>query len=408
MPNNPNQHFYRSDDQYREQIDRTLTRKKEASEITESDEKIIRAFIAELRAVNGISDTRASKLVSNISGLRRWLPPFDQMVTSDIYHAIDQIQHHGFKQNTMADLIRGMRRIALYLCENNMAAPGLDALKIRKIHPPGYDSATKDISDLLTPDQVMSMISHAGSIKNQAIISTLYEGGMRIGEIGNLQWNQVKFHEEHVSISTTFKTGKARTIPLFNSRGYLAQWKNEYSGNADKPGAFVFVKSDGNPYSYVGLVKMIRKAATNAGIEHTITPHVFRHSRITHLIKEGWKESIIKKMCWGSVETDMFKVYLHLCDEDIENEAAGSLGIKRRGRPTIESKRLEPIQCHKCGVVNPFTHSFCSSCGAPLNKDAIQTAEAATSILSDLLTGEKGEDILRELILLQKKKITSE
>jgi integrase/recombinase XerD len=174
MSNNPNHHFYRSDDQYREQIERTFTRKRKASEITDSDEKIIRSFIAELRAVSGISDIRAVKLVSNISGLRRWLPPFNEMITADIYQAIDQIQRHGFKQNTMADLVRGMRRIALYLCENGMSAPGLDAAKIRKIHPPGYNSATKDVSDLLTPEQVMSMISHAGSVKNQAIISTLY------------------------------------------------------------------------------------------------------------------------------------------------------------------------------------------------------------------------------------------
>jgi integrase/recombinase XerD len=228
---------------------------------------------------------------------------------------------------------------------------------------------------------------------------------MRIGDIGNLQWGQVKFFDEHATISTSFKTGKARTIPLFNSRGYLTAWKNEYPG-ISAPDTFVFVKSDGEPYSYAGIVKGIRKAATSAGIEKSITPHIFRHSRITHLIKEGWKESIIKKMCWGSVESDMFKVYLHLCDDDITEEASEMLGIKRRGRPTGESKRLEPIQCRKCGTVNPFSHSFCAACGAPLTTDSIQSADLATSILSDLLTGPNGEDILRELISLKNKQIS--
>ncbi|OQA56795.1 MAG: hypothetical protein BWY45_01702 [Euryarchaeota archaeon ADurb.Bin294] len=70
MSSNPNQNFYKSDDGYREQIEKVLKRKIEASEITLDDEKIIRSFLAELRATRGISDVRAAKLVSNISGLR--------------------------------------------------------------------------------------------------------------------------------------------------------------------------------------------------------------------------------------------------------------------------------------------------------------------------------------------------
>jgi site-specific recombinase XerD len=32
---------------------------------------------------------------------------------------------------------------------------------------------------------------------------------------------------------------------------------------------------------------MLRRAARRAGVEKHITAHLFRHSRITHLIKEG-------------------------------------------------------------------------------------------------------------------------
>lgn len=374
MSPNPNQNFYKSDDGYREQIEKVLKRKTEASEITLDDEKIVRSFLAELRATRGISDVRAAKLVSNITGLRRWTPPFREMTTPDVYQAIDAIHRHGFKQNSEADVVRALKRICTYLCENDMNAPGLDFKKVQKIRPPGYNSATKDHDDLLTPDEVMKLITCAGSVKHQAIISTLYEGGMRIGEIGHLQWNQVKFHETHVAISTDFKTGKKRTIPLYNSMGYLKQWKNESSGN---PGDFVFVMSSGKPYSYPGLVKMIRTVAKKAGLERHITPHIFRHSRITHLIKEGWRESTIKKMMWGSVESDMFKTYLHLCDDDLADEAAERMGIKRPGRPTNESRKLEPIQCMSCGAVNPFSHRFCSSCGTPLTPEV---GERMTSI----------------------------
>ncbi len=366
----PNQRFYRSDEQYRQQIEKTLAQKRKASEITDSDEQIIRAFIAELRATKGISDVRAAKLCSNITGLRRWTPPFDEMTTPDVYLASDKIRNAGFKKNSEADIIRALKRVCLWICENGQAAPGLQIEKVRLIKTPGYDSATKDVSDLLTPEQVMDMITHARNIRNQAIISTLYEGGFRIGEIGNLQWSQIKFHEEHATISTDFKTGKQRAIPLYNSLGYLKSWLNQFPGNSSAQGAFVFVARGVEPFTYDGLRKVIQRAADKAGITRKITPHTFRHSRITHLIKEGWKESVIKKMMWGSVESDMFKTYLHLCEDDVADEAAERMGVRRRGRPTNESKKLEPIQCLSCGTVNPFTHRFCSACGTPLTPEA--------------------------------------
>lgn len=380
MPSNPNQRFYRSDDQYRDQIERVFARKTEAAEITSDDVMIIRSFLAEIRATRGISDVRAAKLVSNITGLRRWTPPFREMTTSEVYQALDEIHRHGFKQNSEADVVRALKRICVYLCENNLASPGLDINKVNKIRPPGYNSATKDISDLLTPDEVMKLIESAGGVKQQAIISILYEGGMRIGEIGHLQWNQVKFHENHAAISTDFKTGKKRTIPLYNSLGYLKQWKNECSKSSD---GFVFVSSNDKPYTYAGMVKMIQTAAKRAGVTRHITPHLFRHSRITHLIKEGWRESIIKKMMWGSVESDMFKVYLHLCDEDLADEAAERMGISKPGRPTKESKKLEPIQCQACGTVNPFTHQFCDQCGAALKPDVAQIMNQLKTDIED-------------------------
>jgi len=42
----------------------------------------------------------------------------------------------------------------------------------------------------------------------------------------------------------------------------------------------------------------LKRLAKRAGIERHITPHIFRHSRITHLIKENVSESVIKLMMW--------------------------------------------------------------------------------------------------------------
>ena len=65
------------------------------------------------------------------------------------------------------------------------------------------------------------------------MLMMLYEGGFRIGEIGDLKWSDITFADQVVKIETTFKTGKKRNIALIASREYLAAWKSDYPFDPD-------------------------------------------------------------------------------------------------------------------------------------------------------------------------------
>ena len=105
--------------------------------------------------------------------------------------------------------------------------------------------------------------------------------------------------------------------------------------------------------------------ARHAGIEKHITPHIFRHSRITHLIKEQVPESVIKLMMWGNISTDMFRTYAHLTGQDIDSAMLKSYGISVTDNGNAAS-RLEPVQCPHCRKINPPTSNYCFSCGQRL------------------------------------------
>ena len=398
-----NDRFHRSEEQFREQIEYVLTSAVQEERITTRDEELLRLFIAELKATANISNSRAAKIIGLLVGARRFIGPFIEVDTASLYLGIDRINSHDkFKQNTKADIIRSLKRFLLWLHESEYASKGLKIEKVKKVKSYTYQPSKKTSEDLLTEDEIRLMIENANNARDRAIIAVLYEGGFRIGELGELQWKQVQFNDWNVAISTDFKTGKPRHIPLVMARSYLQAYCNEYQGKVS-PDKFVFLTRQGQPLQYQGVVKMIRNTARNAGIDRHITAHLFRHSRITHLIRQGFQESVIKRMMWGSVETDMFKTYLHLCDNDVDNEIAQKYGVKHRGRPTKESKALEPVQCSKCYTINGPTSRFCDQCGAPLTAESIQSLDAATEILSSLLVGPGGEDILREIISLKNK-----
>lgn len=122
---------------------------------------------------------------------------------------------------------------------------------------------------------------------------------------------------------------------LLWSREYLPQWRHDYPGKPEGDN-LGFLNKRKKPITNAEVIVQLRKICERAGITIHVTPHLFRHSKITHLINEGVSDSVIKMMMWGSVHTDMFKTYAHLTGKDIDYELKRLYGI------TIEKKKRKP------------------------------------------------------------------
>jgi len=340
--------------------------------ITEDDAELIREFVAEISATRHISSGRAFKLHYTLINLREYLGPYRQNTIADIYTAIDRVRNAKkddetprYKQNSISDFVRFLKRFYLWMCENHYTA--VEEKKIMKIQPPAFDTMTKTPEMLLSEEDVKAMIEACMNSRDRAILATLYEGGLRIGEIANLRWKDVKFTDWNATITTSFKTGKSRTVPMVMARSYLAAWRNDYPLPVT-PESFVFLTNKKAPLGYAGVAKQLRIIAGRAGITKHITPHIFRHSRATHLIRQGYGEAIVKKLLWGNLNSKMFNTYLHLVDSDVERVVAEKAGVAPKDQ---RSKVLESRQCPRCFTVNGPTIHFCGSCGFELTEEAI-------------------------------------
>ena len=347
----------------------------EEKRITEDDANLIREFVAEISATRHISTGRAFKLNHTLINLREYLGPYRQNTVADIYTAVDLVRNakdtNGiprYKQNSTSDFVRFLKRFYLWMCENHYTT--IDEKKIQKIQPPSYDTNTKTPEMLLTEEEVKAMIGACQNTRDRAILTALYEGGFRIGEIGTLRWKDVKFTDWNVTITTAFKTGKNRTVPLVMARSYLASWRNDYPLPITSD-AFVFLSNKKTPLGYAGLAKQIRVIAARAGIKKHLTPHIFRHTRATILIRQGYGEAIVKKLLWGNLNSKMFSTYLHLVDSDVERVVAEKAGIITK---EDRSKTLEARQCPRCFTVNGPTRGFCDACGCELTEEAANNA----------------------------------
>ncbi len=140
-------------------------------------------------------------------------------------------------------------------------------------------------------------------------------------------------------------------------------WKRVYPGEASGD-EYVFVDPEGNPLSHYHMLRQIRNIGRIAGIKRKITLHIFRHTRITHFVKRGVKDDVIKLMMWGNLKTDMFQTYAHLSLKDIDEIVIKMQGVEIKSLP--KGRPLAHKPCNECGEINPPTYKYCGKCGRVL------------------------------------------
>ena len=232
---------------------------------------------------------------------------FEETTIYDLNSAISKIRDSNYKQNTKSDYIQITKRFYLWLIENNFS--DLPEKKVRDIKAPTLDAMTKTCEMMLTPDEIKLIVEHCRNSRDRCFFMMLYEGAFRIGELGNLKWIQVSFPENHewaVTVNVDDKTGKPRLIPLVMTRPYLIQFMED-NKISQIPDNFVFTYKNGRQLRYKNMSKILKMVAKEAGITKNVTPHLFRHSRISHLLSEGMGETITKQICWGNQSTNMLK-----------------------------------------------------------------------------------------------------
>lgn len=364
--------------------ERSLLKGLKAGIIIPRDAELIRSFTEEMLSSRNLSRKRANKLTYTLVGWRRFIGQFDKNDMAAIYAGIAALKNgwsirgRPFKQNTISDHILIIKQFYLWLIANEFVS--IPEKKIRSLKVPTHDTMTKVAADLLTTDEITEIIKTCTTSRDRAIVMMLYEGGFRIGEIGSMKWGDLRFDDHGIVVNVNFKTRRPRYIRLVMAREFLIKWKSDYPFRPIAPAMPVFVTEHNTPLTHSSVGMQLKRLARRAGVEKHITPHVFRHSRITHLINEGVSESVIKLMMWGSLTTNMFQTYAHLTGGDIDREILRTYGItidKGKGKET--NKRLKPRQCPDCYNINSPIANYCEICGVELSEEAVATDSQITN-----------------------------
>lgn len=190
-----------------------------------------------------------------------------------------------------------------------------DTNPLALIESPKIGRKLPDILSIKEIDALISSInlSTPQGERNRAIIETLYSCGLRVSELTNLKVSDLFFDEGFIKV--TGKGNKQRFVPINPvNKKYINLYKNEIRPHlpiVDEHRDTLFLNRRGKQLTRAMIFTIVKQLAEKAGINKTISPHTFRHSFATHLLKKGADLRAIQLML-GHESITTTEIYMHL------------------------------------------------------------------------------------------------
>ena len=237
-------------------------------------------------------------------------------------------------------------------------------------------------SDLLSQEEVKRMIDACPNTRDRAIISLLFDSGLRRQELCNLNVGDIHItiNEQYLTVRNEQgnKTG-GRIVPLNYSISDIKDWLNVHPKKNDinAPLFLCLEHSVGRQRFRYGerlggnrIITIVKRTAKDAGINKRVFTHLFRHSRNTDLEDKGAPRSARICMFGWSEKSNMPEHYSHLSKEQNISKIRQADGLTSKTLQVVDI--LKPIRCPRCNEQNNPTNRFCGKCATPLDEQSIQ------------------------------------
>ena len=230
----------------------------------------------------------------------------EELIQKFVYEIAKEIS-----PRSQARIISGLRSYFDYLIfENYRESNPTDLIEAPKIGV--------KLPDTLSEQEINSLISAIDLSKgegerNKAMIETMYSCGLRVSELIHLKISDLFFDEGFIKI--VGKGNKERFVPIHSSaQNYIMLYINEIRTQLTIKKGFedtLFLNRRGKSLSRQMIFMILKALAIKINLNKKISPHTFRHSFATHLLKNGADLRAIQQML-GHESITTTEVYVHL------------------------------------------------------------------------------------------------
>ena len=183
---------------------------------------------------------------------------------------------------------------------------------MRKIKPM---KVSKRMREALSKEEFEILRQGAETLRQKALLETLYSTGCRLEEVENINKNDIDW--QRLQLKVLGKGNKERIVYLnataqVHLRKYLKSRLDNY------PALFV---TERKPYGRIGkraIQREIDSILNQSGLHKNVYPHLIRHSAATHWLNSGMDLTIIQKIL-GHDNPQTTMIYAQLASDEIEH-----------------------------------------------------------------------------------------
>jgi integrase/recombinase XerD len=227
---------------------------------------------------------------------------------------VEWMNEKGVSPRTQARTISGVKSFYKYLLiEEVVENDPTTLLESPKIG--------RKLPDVLTDEEINRLIDSVDLVKpeglrNKAILETLYSCGLRVSELVNLRLSNLHFEQEFLKIAG--KGEKERLVPISKRaiediRKYMVGYRRKLKIDKSSEN-ILFLNRRGKKLSRVMIFTIIKNLAAKIKLEKSISPHTFRHSFASALVKGGADLRAVQEML-GHESILTTEIYTHLDKE---------------------------------------------------------------------------------------------
>lgn len=240
-----------------------------------------------------------------------------EVTAEELEHFITFLYDSGRERSSQARVVSGVKSFFNYLLlYDKIAISPTEMLESPKI--------ARKIPEVLSTEQIDAIIaaidlSEKFGHRNKAIIEVLYSCGLRVSELVTLRCSDLFFDDGYLRV--VGKGSKQRLVPVNDSlikevAIYLSQRGTMKVDS--KSSDFLFLSARGTTLTRVMIFTIIKDLAAKAGIKKKVSPHTFRHTFATHLLKGGADIRAVQEML-GHQSILTTEIYTHLDTEHKHN-----------------------------------------------------------------------------------------
>lgn len=225
----------------------------------------------------------------------------------------------NLKKNTQNYHLIALRAFLKYLARRDVKSLSPDKIELAK--------ATSRIVAFLEADELDRILKSpliSGedliSLRDKAILETLFSTGLRVSELASLKIDQVNLKRDEFTVRG--KGDKPRIVFLSAS---AKEWLKKYLDKRHDASPFMFVchdraktgREDSGPLTPRSIERLIQHYAKAAGITKRITPHTMRHTFATDLLMNGADIRSVQSLL-GHASITTTQVYTHITNQQLK------------------------------------------------------------------------------------------